>query len=310
MLSFEVPYLLRNVTAVVCAVIDIDGYVKDCNKGFLYLANQTELPPHGYRVGELFLQPIFSDFLESEDKNSREPVYQGIINIGDSSMTCRSVFGSVFINNDCLFVIAEFDVSGMERLNAAVLNLNQEMAQLQRELVKKNNKLKRKEEKITTLMMTDPLTGIANRRSFDERIVEEISRHARYQQKFCLCLSDIDFFKSVNDTYGHDVGDLVIQRFAALLHDNKRDSDFVARIGGEEFAVILPNTCLNEGFVVIERVRELFANTSYEQVVVSPSASFGITEFVVGDTKDILIKRSDDALYKSKEGGRNRVMSV
>lgn len=155
---------------------------------------------------------------------------------------------------------------------------------------------------------TDHLTSLANRRRFERQLEREASRSLRYNRKFCLLLVDIDNFKSVNDTYGHDAGDETIRRLAKTLQAGTRGIDLAARIGGEEFAVILPETELEGGFDVAERLR-----LAVEAMEISPvghiTASFGVAEFPLhAQAERELISVADAALYEAKRQGRNRVI--
>ncbi len=304
--DLEIPELLREVTAVVAAVLDEQGNIIDANRGFRFMVNQDDTTTN-WNARSHFIQPDFSQ-LASVYCDTTTPVYQGILNIGDSAAYCRSINGSVYRYKNTLLVIGEHDIADLERLNSTVIELNEELGQLQRELVKANRELKRNEKKITEMMLTDPLTSIPNRRHFDKRIIEEIERATRYKQPLCLVMGDIDKFKSVNDTYGHDVGDIVIQRFAQCIDSNKRATDFVARIGGEEFVTLLPQTTLEEAQLVMNRIRELFSLEEYSQIERAITASFGIALFKQDDDAECLLKQADQGLYEAKENGRNQVV--
>ena len=306
--DLEIPPLLKDLTAVVVAVLDEHGMVIDANQGFKELLALLPKFEHA-NARSLFVQPDFSHFThtEKETPDSQGQLYQGILNLGNPDTTCRSLNGSVYRVELKYLIVGEYDVADLERLSASVLELNDELAQTQRQLVKANRTLKANEAKITKMMLTDPLTNIPNRRAFDQKLQEEMDRFARYKEPCCLALADIDHFKSVNDTYGHDVGDVVIQRFAETLHNNKRAPDFVARVGGEEFIILLPNTELEQGVLVVDRLRKEFGEQCYEAIDRPVTASFGITAMLKPDTKDSVIKRADGGLYRAKESGRNQV---
>jgi diguanylate cyclase (GGDEF)-like protein len=154
---------------------------------------------------------------------------------------------------------------------------------------------------------TDHLTGLPNRRRFERQLEREVSRTLRYSRPFCLLLLDIDNFKQVNDTYGHDAGDEAIRRLALTLQAGTRGIDLAARIGGEEFAVILPETDFEGGIDVAERLRIAIEETEIPSVGLI-TASFGVAEFpLCAPTGRELMTIADAALYEAKRGGRNRV---
>ncbi|HYJ46025.1 MAG TPA: diguanylate cyclase, partial [Pyrinomonadaceae bacterium] len=154
---------------------------------------------------------------------------------------------------------------------------------------------------------TDHLTGLANRRRFERQLEREVSRTLRYARPFCLLYLDIDYFKKVNDTYGHDSGDEAIRRLALTLQAETRGIDLAARIGGEEFAVILPETDFEGGVDVAERLRLAIRETEIP-VVGHISASFGVAEFpLCAATSREIIAVADAALYEAKRQGRDRV---
>jgi diguanylate cyclase (GGDEF)-like protein len=154
---------------------------------------------------------------------------------------------------------------------------------------------------------TDHLTGLANRRRFERQLEREVSRTLRYGRPFCLLLLDIDNFKLVNDTYGHEAGDEVIRRLALTLQAGTRGIDLAARIGGEEFAVILPETDFEGGVDVAERLRIAIRETEVAPVG-TITASFGVAEFpVCASAGRELLAVADVALYQAKRAGRDRV---
>ncbi len=154
---------------------------------------------------------------------------------------------------------------------------------------------------------TDHLTGLANRRRFERQLEREVSRTQRYGRPFCLLLLDIDNFKQVNDSHGHEAGDEVIRRLALTLQAGTRGIDLAARVGGEEFAVILPETDFVGGLDVAERLR-IAVREMNVPLIGQVTASFGVAEFPVSAaTGRELVSVADAALYQAKRGGRDRV---
>lgn len=159
----------------------------------------------------------------------------------------------------------------------------------------------------------DYLTGLANRRYFIEYAESEISRRNRYDNPLSLIMFDIDYFKKINDTYGHNVGDITLQKIAEICRTILRDIDFVGRLGGEEFAVLLPHTTLNEAAQAAERLRAAFENEKIElpkNNQVKFTASFGVSACKGKITIDTLLNQADSALYDAKKGGRNLVCTA
>jgi len=168
-------------------------------------------------------------------------------------------------------------------------------------------KLQQSEVHIRELMLTDPLTGVANRRHLDARLTMEMSRQERYGPPLSVILTDIDWFKHVNDTYGHTVGDTVLKTFADHLASSLRTSDFVARYGGEEFVLLLPNTTIEEAIALAERIREATRRIRFAQADLHLTASFGVTLARPGETMAEVLSRADEAMYQTKSRGRDRV---
>jgi diguanylate cyclase (GGDEF)-like protein len=154
------------------------------------------------------------------------------------------------------------------------------------------------------------MTNLYNHQRFRELLHQELSRSERYGHPVSVIFTDIDQFKSVNDTYGHLAGDKVIKTIAGCLKSEIRESDQVARYGGEEFAVILPETGKESAFEVAERLRETIDSLRiiHEDKYIHPTMSFGIASLKLGErvSVDEFIKRADNALYQAKRQGRNR----
>lgn len=179
--------------------------------------------------------------------------------------------------------------------------------------VKIGERIIRLEHRILELAGTDALTGVLNRRAFIERTEMEIHRLQRASRPLSLILTDIDYFKKVNDTYGHQLGDLVLQRFSEELSESVRPYDFVGRYGGEEFVICLPDANGLQSRSIAERMRKKVE----EMKIIPPddpqssniTASFGVASYRLEseDSLDSLTGRADKAMYRAKRGGRNRV---
>lgn len=165
-------------------------------------------------------------------------------------------------------------------------------------------------ESLERLACVDGLTGLNNRRHFLALAENEWSRFQRYGRPLALLMIDIDFFKSVNDTYGHDAGDAVLKAVAESLHRSKRSSDIAGRLGGEQFALILPEATIDRAVSAAERYRTLIGGRPIiamgRQISVTVSIGVGIAEADMSGFEDLL-KRADVALYEAKNSGSNRV---
>jgi len=156
----------------------------------------------------------------------------------------------------------------------------------------------------------DGLTKIANRRRFEERLEEESQRHGRYDQPLSLILLDLDHFKNINDSFGHQTGDAVLRGMATLLLESLRSSDFPARYGGEEFAVILPHTNRDDAALLADRIRVRLGQSDFGECkeAVHVTVSAGVASLAPGARSQELVLLADQALYLAKNGGRNRVV--
>ena len=161
-------------------------------------------------------------------------------------------------------------------------------------------------KRLLVLASQDPLTGLQNRRAFMDSFRRERHRALRFQSPITLVMCDIDHFKSINDRFGHATGDNVIKLVARELQDASRGSDLVARMGGDEFILIMPNSRVSGGQILVDRVRQKLANRSqYKDLPIS--LSFGVAEMDLAQSEDIAIHMVDNAMYVAKAEGRDRV---
>jgi len=174
------------------------------------------------------------------------------------------------------------------------------------EVVRDITRRKQTEEELEILATTDKLTGAYNRTKFKEIIEREIARVKRFDTKLSMMIFDIDHFKAVNDTYGHNFGDHVLKTLAHIVQDNIRKMDYFVRWGGEEFMIISSETDLQKAYALAERIRIMIEQKRFKNNR-KVTVSFGVTEFRKSDTENSFIKRADDAMYKAKKRGRNRV---
>ncbi len=174
------------------------------------------------------------------------------------------------------------------------------IVELQKALMATNRQL-------AELSQTDPLTSLRNRRAFDERLADAFDQAARYGRPLSLVLVDLDHFKNVNDTHGHDAGDDTLRGVSRVIAGVTRQSDFVARVGGEEFAVILPETALFEALQFGEKLRATVATANIGEHRVTVSVGIANVPHSEIATTAELFRAADQALYRAKVRGRNRV---
>ena len=179
-----------------------------------------------------------------------------------------------------------------------------------RRLTKEIQERKRLEIELIRMATTDPLTGIHNRKKFMDSANHEFLRFQRYNHQFALLMIDVDHFKMINDTYGHQIGDKVLQAMTQNSRRMLRKTDIFGRVGGEEFAVVLPETDFENAISIAERLRTIHEKTKMEinGSVINVTISIGCALSNERDTSlDMMINRADQALYKAKGSGRNRV---
>ncbi len=215
-------------------------------------------------------------------------------------------------NNGYLVVVEDITEQKQLQHQLEVLNhsLEDKVKKRTLQLEKELSKRKALEKVLRKLADHDPLTGLLNRRSFVARVNHEINRLHRYKNDLSYMIIDIDHFKRINDTYGHLTGDMVLKAFSKKISGILRESDFIGRIGGEEFAIALPDTSMDSAKKMAERIRKEIAGHTiqYKTKSISVTVSIGLSKFML-DEKSIVevFSRADSALYQAKNSGRNKV---
>ena len=185
--------------------------------------------------------------------------------------------------------------------------MKRKIEQANKELLMLNEQLKEENEKLLKSAIKDELTGIYNRKFFEKRVVEEMEIADRANEHISLIIFDLDRFKLVNDNFGHQFGDEVLKRTTQIAGDLIRKTDFLNRVGGEEFAIILPNTNKAQAVFVAEKVRKALEDNKHFKVG-QVTGSFGVAERMKAESLRSWYKRADNALYQAKNTGRNRVV--
>lgn len=189
------------------------------------------------------------------------------------------------------------------RLTGHIAQLQERLSEMEEELEQSKRNFKEQKRKATI----DSLTGLPNREAYQQRINDELTRFQRYGSPLSLVICDIDHFKKINDSFGHLAGDKVLQLIARSLQKNIRDTDFIARFGGEEFIILMPETTAEDALIAAEKIRQLIEESpfNFRKERVSVTMSIGIAEFQENETPNNAFERADKALYKVKRTGRN-----
>jgi len=255
----------------------------------LKIAGQIPEYTNQLRIGVLKGEPLLRDILDKGVRTITPQEREAISN--------KHVAINVQAGIDYALV---FQIAGASALLLLIAVLwNRKLTSLNRQLQQLNLELER-------LSVTDKLTGLFNRLKLDVVLTGEIDRAARFAQPFSIILIDIDYFKQVNDRYGHPVGDQVLEQFASILIRNMRKVDTVGRWGGEEFLFICPNTDSAGARQLAENLRAAIEDTGFP-IVGSITASFGVSGFQANDQANDIVARADEALYAAKNNGRNCV---
>jgi diguanylate cyclase len=184
----------------------------------------------------------------------------------------------------------------------------------QSEVMTSQEKIRRLQEELSQLsevVRVDQLTGALNRRGFDDAILREVSRVKRTQGTLAIAMLDVDNFKSLNDTHGHQVGDVALQHLAQVIKDTLRPTDIISRFGGEEFVILLPDTDINAATNAIARLQRALTKRFFmgnnQRLLITFSA--GISIYRLEEEQMAAISRADQAMYLAKKTGKNRVMT-
>lgn len=296
-------------SAVVIAIVSRDGILTAANKGFRDLTGIATPPEGGADARAYFVQPRF-DRLAGTASDAAEVTFQGIVTLEDLSGRSQSVRGAVVALPEALVLVAEHDADGYRELAEHALALNEELHAMQRRLLRAKLELERRQEALRELSITDDLTGLKNRRHALERLEVERARVRRDGGQVSVLLLDVDEFKSVNDLFGHAVGDEVLRSLAAVIRRSVREYDLVARVGGDEHLVVLPDAGLDEAEAVARTLHHACRGVSVGDGSRRLTVSIGVATLHGDEPTSDLLSRADRGLYASKHGGRDRVTAL
>lgn len=296
---FILEHLLKQ-TPMAIAIMNRQGFVLYSNRYFLKLIPSSS-NPIGQNINNYIQNDLITYFDNAENKSSTAIDFNFI----ESSMSFK---GLVIKNADLYTILAYPSHLAETELIISMSTMTNELTNLTRELNRKNTALEDANKTITKLVHIDPLTGLVNRRGLDKTLDKEISKSIRHSLPLCAIMVDLDHFKKVNDTYGHEAGDEVLVKVAETILNTVRKEDIAARFGGEEFIIILPNTPLDSTINLANRIRVAVEKLNFTSIATSITASFGVTEYKEKETHHHFIDRADKALYEAKETGRNKVV--
>ncbi|WP_336269082.1 sensor domain-containing diguanylate cyclase [Vreelandella arctica] len=276
------------------------GYHSLDKSGRVVKMNRTELAWLGYSAKEVIGHIDYRELITPETRDQFEKAFQNVKDNQTGSAECSLLTRNGEQRHVMIQASAYTRNGGFVHSRATVFDLTER---------------KQLEEKLRAQAMTDPLTGVFNRRYLQAQAKIEMSRARRQNHPIALITIDIDHFKRINDEYGHDVGDDVLKNFTQIVSDLLRQEDLLCRVGGEEFAVLLPNTAIEQAQQVAERIRasieEATTTVEYEgtQQALNITASLGVTP-VLAEEKSLkpALKRADIGLYQAKENGRNQII--
>jgi diguanylate cyclase len=262
----------------------------------------------GNSTGESTTYTI-GDAIEKEIESVLQIIQQGVSNSDQYQASLTETGNQIPIS------ASGADIAGLvARLvdeNKRMVETTQELSQGLNESQKQLETLHQELEEVQNLSLRDPLTGLHNRRSFDKKLDEEIELALKSGEKLCLAVADIDLFKKVNDTHGHQVGDAVLKMFSSLMVKNIKGRDMAARIGGEEFAIILPNTQIISAYNLLVKIKSELKASELDvgngKQLSCVTASFGVARFEAGMTARGLIEKADKYMYEAKNSGRDKV---
>ncbi len=309
-----------------CGFISIDrnGYITEVNNTFLewmgfkqenligkhfesLLSTGNKLIFHSYFYPNINLHGYVEElFINLRNQNGEAIPYL---------MNARHVKQDSIEMIDCIFVQMKKRIDyelelrkTKKQMEEAYIEKNIAFAKLEQiylEIEKKQIELMEINSGLVEISNTDKLTGIPNRRFFQQKLEEQIGCYHKEQKVFSLLIIDIDHFKKVNDTYGHHIGDMALIKLANILKSQVRPTDIPARFGGEEFTIILPHTDVEEAITISQNMNQKVAQAEWNEIG-SLTISLGAATFTKKDTEESIIENADQALYSSKKMGRNR----
>jgi diguanylate cyclase (GGDEF)-like protein len=309
---------LHGAKSVFVVVASADGAIQSWNPVAAGLIGTGKADPHGVSLWKCLEDEEAERLRHRVASAERRPQERFALKLRGAAQAFECTLdlrpGGFLLLGERVAGAHDATLDDLTRINNEVVEISREsarkgqaLARAHAALEEKNAALTEANRRITELSRTDPMTGVFNRRYFDEALATEIGRARRKGAALSAVMVDLDHFKSVNDRYGHGVGDAVLIAAAAALKACNRPYDIVARYGGEEFVLLLPDTALADGAECAERLRGAVAALAVAGYPHTITASLGVATLAAGEEGDALLGRADRALYRAKESGRNRV---
>ncbi len=292
---------------------DLDGYILDANQNYCDILGYSHdeliklrvkdlTYPDDWEIDKVYKNQLFNYEIPYFSMDKRYYRKDGSLIWVTTTVTLMR--GDAF-EEDYLIGVVQ-DISKQKAAEALMIQNNENLERLVRE---RTLKLEELNEQLMIANTIDPLTSLFNRRYITSKIGDEILRYNRSKSPFCLILTDVDYFKDVNDQFGHDCGDEVLQTISRLLRKEVRSIDTLARWGGEEFLILLPDTTIGDAYLIAERIRmKVEAQPfTYDGATFNLTMTLGLSMYQEDLTMKALIKKADTALYEGKQSGRNCV---
>jgi diguanylate cyclase (GGDEF)-like protein len=298
---------LMESDAVFALLLSADGTIRVRNR-----ASQRVFAPHSVKNTGLSIWEYLSD---ADAQHLRERLSDDLaqrdscllLNLSPGQETPITVEVGLIRCGEEILLLGAGEQHHDTAFQAELIRLTNDLSVMVRKSAQNNRELRAANESIERLARTDALTGLANRRTLEEVAYREIARVERFGEGLSVILADLDGFKSINDQYGHIIGDQVLARAAEAFGKRLRPYDLAARYGGEEFLLLLPGTSICDAVTIAERIRSEVAKVKVSGFTGPITISLGVANWMTGETSEQLFARADAALYKAKNSGRNRV---
>ena len=299
-LDSAVKIVKKYVNSISCRVNELEdilqkttNYLTETEK---YVASELSSAQEKFQEDRSFEKSISSNMNEMK---------QSFIGSGDINNIKKAVFSKIENINKNIERKRQQDILKLQETEITLEKMSMQMSDIKNEA----EAMRERSQKAEFESLCDNLTGLYNRKAYNEKVEETLANLNRYNVSSSLLVCDIDYFKKINDNFGHHIGDLTLKKVAELFQERLRKNDFIARYGGDEFVCILPYTSLEEARKVGENIRSIIDRSvfSFKGKEVPVTTSLGVSTFKKGDDATTVFERADAALYLAKHSGRNMV---